>query len=151
MKALRPDRGTGCCIRCPWCGVGAGPGDALCLCRRPDEAVQGPVTSAQQMMISGQRQVKSAAEIALIQTAMEASLSVQKAVHAGLRAGVLASEVKAFIAAAHRTLGLNPLFAHAVQFGGELRPIRMACRGIKPERRRHGAGRSGRHAAWLLL
>ena len=78
-------------------------------------AVAGPLTSAQRM-IAAQRQIKSAAEIALIQTAMEASHAVQKAVHAGLRAGVWASEVTDFIDAAHRALGLKPLFA-AVQFG----------------------------------
>lgn len=79
------------------------------------KAVTGPVISAQPM-ISAQRQVKSASEIALIQTAMDASFAIQKAVHAGLRAGIKASEVKAFITAAHQASGLTPLFA-AVQFG----------------------------------
>jgi ABC-type transport system substrate-binding protein len=42
---------------------------------------------------------------------------VQKAVHAGLRAGISTTEVDVdFILAAHRALGLKPLFA-AVQFG----------------------------------
>jgi Xaa-Pro dipeptidase len=99
----------------PGAGLALDPATPFAFAAALMEAVQGPVTSAQQM-ISGQRQVKSAAEIALIQTAMVASLSVQKAVHAGLRRGVMASEVKAFINAAHRALGLTPLFA-AVQFG----------------------------------
>ena len=79
------------------------------------QAVEGPLTSAQ-AMIAAQRQVKSPAEIALMQTAMTASFQVQKAVHAGLRAGMWASEVTEFILAAHKALGLKPLFA-AVQFG----------------------------------
>lgn len=74
-----------------------------------------PMRSAQPM-IAAQRQVKSADEIALIQTAMNASLSVQKAVHAGLRDGISTTEVIDFILAAHSALGLKPLFA-AVQFG----------------------------------
>lgn len=77
--------------------------------------VSEPVVSAQ-AMIEAQRQHKSAAEIALIQTAMEASFAVQKAVHAGLRAGISTTEVTDFILAAHVALGLKPLFA-AAQFG----------------------------------
>lgn len=69
-----------------------------------------------QPLIVAQRQIKSAAEIAIMQTAMDASFAVQKAVHAGLRAGVSTGEVAGFIEAAHRALGLRPLFA-AVQFG----------------------------------
>lgn len=69
-----------------------------------------------QPLIAAQRQVKSAAEIAIMQTAMDASFAVQKAVHAGLRPGVSTGEVAGFIEAAHRALGLRPLFA-AVQFG----------------------------------
>ncbi|GAB1478609.1 Xaa-Pro peptidase family protein [Paracoccaceae bacterium] len=79
------------------------------------QAVEGPVTSAQ-AMIAEQRQTKSAAEIALMQAAMSASFEVQKAVHAGLRAGMWSSEVTEFILAAHRAMGLKPVFA-AVQFG----------------------------------
>lgn len=79
------------------------------------QAVRGPVTSAQ-AMISAQRQVKSPAELALMQAAMDASFRVQKAVHAGLRAGISTTEVAEFILEAHRALGLKPLFA-AVQFG----------------------------------
>lgn len=78
------------------------------------QSAAAPVIAAQ-AMISAQRQVKSPAEIALIQTAMQASLAVQKAVHAGLRAGISTREVKDFIHAAHLALGLKPLFA-AVQF-----------------------------------
>ncbi len=79
------------------------------------QAVPASVTSAQ-AMIAAQRQVKSPAELALMQTAMDASFRVQKAVHAGLRAGISTTEVADFILAAHRALGLKPLFA-AVQFG----------------------------------
>lgn len=67
-------------------------------------------------LIAAQRRIKSAAEIAILQTAMDASFAVQKAVHAGLREGIAASEVAAFIREAHKALGLAPLFA-AVQFG----------------------------------
>lgn len=67
-------------------------------------------------LIAAQRRVKSAAELAILQTAMTASHSVQRAVHAGLRPGVGTAEVLAFIDAAHGVLGLKPLFA-AVQFG----------------------------------
>lgn len=72
------------------------------------------ITGAEQM-IAAQRRIKSSAEIAIIQTAMEASYRVQKAVHAGLRPGMKASEVADFIAAAHVALGMSPVFA-AVQF-----------------------------------
>jgi Xaa-Pro dipeptidase len=99
----------------PGAGLALDPATPFVFASALMNAVAGPVTSSQPM-ISAQRQLKSAAEIALIQTAMEASLSVQKAVHAGLRRGVMASEVKAFINAAHQALGLTPLFA-AVQFG----------------------------------
>ncbi|MDB5666328.1 Xaa-Pro peptidase family protein [Cypionkella sp.] len=77
--------------------------------------IEGPVISAQ-AMIESQRQIKSAAEIALIQTAMNASFAVQKAVHAGLRSGISTTEVIDFILAAHVASGLKPLFA-AAQFG----------------------------------
>lgn len=79
------------------------------------QAVAAPLTSAADM-IAALRQIKSPAEIALIQTAMTASFQVQRAVHAGLRAGLWASEVADFILAAHSAMGLTPLFA-AVQFG----------------------------------
>lgn len=67
-------------------------------------------------MIAAQRRIKSAAEIAIIRTAMEASHRVQKAVHAGLRPGISAREVGDFVNAAHLALGLSPVFV-AVQFG----------------------------------
>ncbi len=79
------------------------------------QAMEGSVTSAE-AMIATQRQVKSTAEIALMQAAMTASFEVQKAVHAGLREGMWSSEVTDFILAAHRAMGMKPLFA-AVQFG----------------------------------
>lgn len=72
------------------------------------------VTSAQELIMA-QRRVKSPAELAILQVAMDASHAVQKAVHAGLRVGVSAAEVNEFIAAAHRALGLRPVFS-AVQF-----------------------------------
>lgn len=78
-------------------------------------ALAGRVVPAKPL-ISGLRQVKSAAEIAIIQTAMTASHQVQKAVWQGLRAGVTTTETCAFITAAHKALGLKPLFA-AAQFG----------------------------------
>lgn len=79
-------------------------------------AQPGLAVSSAGQMIAAQRRIKSAAEIAIIQTAMDASYGVQKAVHAGLREGMKASEVAGFIAAAHAALGLAHTFA-AVQFG----------------------------------
>lgn len=73
------------------------------------------VTNAEGM-IAAQRRIKSPTEIAILQTAMNASYRVQKAVHAGLRPGIKASEVADFIAAAHVASGMAPVFA-AVQFG----------------------------------
>lgn len=67
-------------------------------------------------MISAQRRIKSSAELAILQTGMDASFRVQKAVHAGLRPGMNAREVADFISAAHVALGMIPAFA-AVQFG----------------------------------
>ncbi|MDB6177349.1 Xaa-Pro peptidase family protein [Paracoccus sp. Z330] len=66
--------------------------------------------------IAALRQLKSPEEIAIIQTAMDASWRVQRAVYQGLRTGISTPEVGQFIDAAHRALGLKPLF-HAVQFG----------------------------------
>ena len=77
--------------------------------------LNGAVKSAQALIVA-QRQVKSTAEIAIIQTAMDASYRVQKAVHAGLRVGMSTVEVADFVNAAHVALGLKPLFV-AVQFG----------------------------------
>ena len=67
-------------------------------------------------LIPALRQIKSPAEIAIMQAAMTASWQVQRAVWQGLRAGISTTEVCAFIDAAHRAQGLSPLFA-AVQFG----------------------------------
>ncbi|WCR09992.1 aminopeptidase P family protein [Paracoccus stylophorae] len=78
-------------------------------------AMDGQVESAADI-IASLRQIKSSAEIAIIQAAMDASWQVQRAVHAGLRAGVTTTEIGQFIDAAHRACGLTPLF-HAVQFG----------------------------------
>lgn len=99
----------------PGAGLALDPATPFVFASALMQAVSGPVTSAQ-AMISAQRQVKSPAELALMQTAMEASFRVQKAVHAGLRAGISTTEVAGFILEAHRALGLKPLFA-AVQFG----------------------------------
>ncbi|MCZ4432858.1 Xaa-Pro peptidase family protein [Agrobacterium sp. SOY23] len=79
------------------------------------QRLEGRIISAQTMIVA-QRQVKSAAEIALIQTAMDASYGVQKAVFEGLRPGISTTEVADFVNAAHIALGLKPLFV-AVQFG----------------------------------
>lgn len=79
-------------------------------------ALPGLTVTGAEQMIAEQRRIKSAAELAILQTAMDASYRVQKAVHAGLRPGVRASEVADFIAAAHVALGMSPAFA-AVQFG----------------------------------
>ncbi len=99
----------------PGAGLALDPATPFVFASALMQAVRGPVTSAQ-AMISAQRQVKSPAELALMQAAMDASFRVQKAVHAGLRAGISTTEVAEFILEAHRALGLKPLFA-AVQFG----------------------------------
>jgi Xaa-Pro dipeptidase len=96
-------------------GLALDPATPFGFARALMDQVTAPVISAAPM-IEAQRMVKSAAEIALIQTAMNASYQVQKAVHAGLFAGISTSEVIDFITAAHIALGLKPLFA-AVQFG----------------------------------
>ena len=62
------------------------------------------------------RQVKSAAEIALMQTAMDITLAVQAAAARGMAPGVTTGEVQAFLDAAHRKLGGQPA-SRAVQFG----------------------------------
>ncbi|MBB4350073.1 M24 family metallopeptidase [Aliirhizobium cellulosilyticum] len=67
-------------------------------------------------LIAQCRQIKSATEIAIIQTAMTASLRVHKAVWEGLYEGVSTTEVTDFIAAAHQKLGMRHVFA-AAQFG----------------------------------
>ncbi|MFZ1348261.1 MAG: Xaa-Pro peptidase family protein [Tabrizicola sp.] len=72
------------------------------------------VQSAENLVL-GQRAVKSAAEIAIMQVAMDVSYRVHKAVHAGLQDGISAREVCEFISAAHRASGLDHVFA-AAQF-----------------------------------
>ena len=62
------------------------------------------------------RQVKSAAEIALMQVANDITLAVHKAAARGLAAGMTTAEVKLFIDAAHRKMGAVPA-GGAVQFG----------------------------------
>jgi Xaa-Pro dipeptidase len=58
-------------------------------------------------MIRDLRMVKSPAEIALMQHAMDITINVHKAVHAMIRPGIKASEVEAFIDAQHRQLGAD--------------------------------------------
>lgn len=91
------------------------PATPFAFASRLTAAMEGRVCSAE-ALIAAQRQIKSTAEIAIIQTAMDASFAVQKAVHAGLRAGVSTTEVGQFVDAAHIAQGLTPLFV-AVQFG----------------------------------
>lgn len=79
-------------------------------------ALPGLAVSSAGGLIAAERRIKSPAELAIIQTAMEASHAVQKAVHDGLRPGIGTREIRDFIAAAHQALGLTPVFA-AVQFG----------------------------------
>ena len=62
------------------------------------------------------RQVKSPAEIAIMQAANDITLEVQKATARALSAGVGTAEVKAFLDAAHRRLGGVPA-GGAAQFG----------------------------------
>lgn len=58
-------------------------------------------------MIRDLRMIKSPAEIALMQHAMNITIDVHKAVHAMIRPGVKASEVEAFIDAEHRRRGAD--------------------------------------------
>lgn len=69
----------------------------------------GPVTAAC-------RQLKSAAEIALIQRAMDITMEVHRAAARALRVGVTTTELVEFLDRAHRKLGVNPTFG-AAQFG----------------------------------
>lgn len=100
-----------------------GPGAVLALDEATPWLFAAPISAAMggrvvpaKPLVSALRQVKSAAEIAIIQTAMTASWQVQRAVWQGLRPGMSTTEVCAFIDAAHRALGMAPLFS-AVQFG----------------------------------
>jgi len=95
--------------------IGLDPGMAFGFASRLMAAPGLQVTSAGGL-IAAQRRIKSPAELAIIQTAMDASYTVQKAVHAGLRPGIGTREVADFIDAAHLASGLAPVF-NAVQFG----------------------------------
>lgn len=99
----------------PGQGLALDPATPFRFAGRLIAAVVGPVVSAE-AMIAAQRQIKSAAEIAIIQTAMDASWLVQKVVHGLLRPGLTTTELCDFVDEAHRRLGLAPLFV-AVQFG----------------------------------
>ena len=102
-------------LSCPGHRVAIDPATPFVFASALMQRLEGRIISAQ-LMIVAQRQVKSAAEIAIIQTAMDASYSVQKAVFEGLRPGISTTEVADFVNAAHIALGLKPLFV-AVQFG----------------------------------
>ncbi|BCH66527.1 X-Pro dipeptidase [Agrobacterium vitis] len=58
-------------------------------------------------LLRGQRLRKSAAEIAIIQYAMNLTLDVQRKAHAMIRPGIAASEVVRFIDGEHRRLGAS--------------------------------------------
>ncbi len=62
------------------------------------------------------RMVKSAAEVALMQVAMDITLAVHKAAARCMAPGLTTPEVQAFVDAAHRKLGGQPA-SRAVQFG----------------------------------
>lgn len=100
---------------CPGVRIAIDPATPFVFASALMQRLEGRVISAQPMIVK-QRQVKSAAEIAIIQTAMDASYGVQKAVFENLRAGVSTTEVADFVNAAHIALGMKPLFV-AVQFG----------------------------------
>ncbi|MGD9917310.1 MAG: M24 family metallopeptidase [Paenirhodobacter sp.] len=102
-------------LEAPGQGLALDPATPFRFAGRLSTAVQGPVVAAE-AMIAAQRQIKSAAEIAIIQTAMDASWLVQKTVHGLLRPGLTTTELCDFVDEAHRRLGLAPLFV-AVQFG----------------------------------
>ena len=101
--------------RLPGSGLGLDPATPFRFASHMITAMHGQVSSAAEI-IASLRQIKSPREIAIIQTAMDVSWNVQRAVHAGLRAGITTTEVGQFIDAAHRASGMKPLF-HAVQFG----------------------------------
>jgi Xaa-Pro dipeptidase len=62
------------------------------------------------------RQLKSAAEIALIQRAMDITMEVHRAAARALQVGVTTAQVKDFLGRAHRKLGVSTSFG-AAQFG----------------------------------
>lgn len=62
------------------------------------------------------RQLKSAAEVALIQRAMDITMEVHRAAARTLQVGVTTAQVKEFLGHAHRKLGLGTSFG-AAQFG----------------------------------
>jgi Xaa-Pro dipeptidase len=62
------------------------------------------------------RQLKSAAEIALIQRAMDITMEVHRAAARTLQVGVTTAQVKEFLGHAHRKLGMSASFG-AAQFG----------------------------------
>jgi Xaa-Pro dipeptidase len=68
-------------------------------------------------VIYGCRMVKSAAEIALMQQAKSMTLQVQQATARMLREGITTTEVRDFIAAAHRRVGAAGSSFVIVQFG----------------------------------
>ncbi|WP_144578508.1 Xaa-Pro peptidase family protein [Agrobacterium sp. DE0009] len=102
-------------LSCPGHRVAIDPATPFVFASALMQRLEGRIISAQPMIVA-QRQVKSASEMAIIQTAMDASYSVQKAVFEGLRPGISTTEVADFVNAAHIALGLKPLFV-AVQFG----------------------------------
>lgn len=58
-------------------------------------------------LVRGLRSIKSSAEIALIQYAMNITLDIQRKVHAELKSGIAASEVIRFIDQQHRLAGAD--------------------------------------------
>ncbi|OYW67463.1 MAG: X-Pro dipeptidase [Bosea sp. 12-68-7] len=62
------------------------------------------------------RQLKSAAEVALIQRAMDITMEVHRAAARALQVGVTTAQVKDFLGQAHRKLGMSTSFG-AAQFG----------------------------------
>lgn len=102
-------------LAAPGAGLALDPATPFRFAGRLSAAMAGAVVPAE-AMIAAQRQVKSAAEIAIIQTAMDASWRLQKTVHDLLRPGLTTTELCDFVDEAHRRMGLAPLFV-AVQFG----------------------------------
>ena len=65
------------------------------------------------------RMVKSPAEIAILRTAMGATLEVHKAVARILHEGITTTEVEAFVKSAHAALGMDPVFTFCIVLFGE--------------------------------